>query len=224
MLPFAGLAAPPERIAILGNAAGTTARELRRVPARDRDRRRRDRPRARGGRQRVLRHGLEREPRGLLRGRAAMAPALGGRLRRDLRRRLSPALHPLLPGDEGVLRARPRAPRAGRGRWSSTPATPRATTTSRRSSGGRSRKSSRTSCAIRSSRRTRCSWRASSELSADSIRAGTEDLPTEVANLGATEASRFGELLAGGEVYTDDRAPVEWLIDRSILGYAGEHE
>ena len=26
--------------------------------------------------------------------------------------------------------------------------------------------------------------------------------------------------LAGGEVYTDDRAPVEWLVDRSILGYA----
>ena len=24
----------------------------------------------------------------------------------------------------------------------------------------------------------------------------------------------------GGEVYTDDVAPVEWLIDRSILGYA----
>ena len=24
----------------------------------------------------------------------------------------------------------------------------------------------------------------------------------------------------GGEVYTDDRAPVEWLIDRSIVSYA----
>ena len=72
VLPFAGLSEPPERIAILGNAAGTTARSLRRVPARDRDRRRRDRPRARGGGQQVLRHGLEREPRGLLRGRAAL--------------------------------------------------------------------------------------------------------------------------------------------------------
>jgi len=60
------------------------------------------------------------------------------------------------------------------------------------------------------------------ELSADGIRTGTSDLPIEVANLGATEASRFGELLAGGEVYSDDRAPVEWLIDRSILGYAGD--
>ena len=38
----------------------------------------------------------------------------------------------------------------------------------------------------------------------------------------AIEAARLGPRLAGGEVYTDDRAPVEWLIDRSILGYAGE--
>ena len=28
--------------------------------------------------------------------------------------------------------------------------------------------------------------------------------------------------LAGGEVYTDDHAPVEWLVDSSLLEYAGE--
>jgi hypothetical protein len=28
--------------------------------------------------------------------------------------------------------------------------------------------------------------------------------------------------LDGGEVYTDDRAPVEWLVDSSLLEYAGE--
>ncbi|MDQ3728048.1 MAG: fused MFS/spermidine synthase [Actinomycetota bacterium] len=61
-----------------------------------------------------------------------------------------------------------------------------------------------------------------SELNADGIREATAELPLEVANLGATEASRFGELLPGGRVYSDDLAPVEWLIDRSILGYAGE--
>ena len=60
------------------------------------------------------------------------------------------------------------------------------------------------------------------ELSADAIREGTRDMPVEVRNLAAQEAARFGELLGGGEVYTDDRAPVEWLIDRSILGYASE--
>jgi hypothetical protein len=26
--------------------------------------------------------------------------------------------------------------------------------------------------------------------------------------------------LRGGDVYTDDRAPVEWLIDRSLVQYA----
>ena len=33
-------------------------------------------------------------------------------------------------------------------------------------------------------------------------------------------AARFGPALAGGPVYTDDRAPVEWLTDLSILRYA----
>jgi hypothetical protein len=37
----------------------------------------------------------------------------------------------------------------------------------------------------------------------------------------ATEAaSRLAVPLPGGEVYTDDRAPVEWLIDKSIIDYA----
>jgi spermidine synthase len=30
--------------------------------------------------------------------------------------------------------------------------------------------------------------------------------------------------LAGGEVYTDDRAPVEWLIDKSIVDYAASED
>jgi spermidine synthase len=33
-------------------------------------------------------------------------------------------------------------------------------------------------------------------------------------------AGRLAHALPGGEVYTDDRAPVEWLIDRSILAFA----
>jgi hypothetical protein len=27
--------------------------------------------------------------------------------------------------------------------------------------------------------------------------------------------------LEGGSVYTDDKAPVEWLVDKSLLDYAG---
>jgi hypothetical protein len=31
---------------------------------------------------------------------------------------------------------------------------------------------------------------------------------------------RLGAALSGGSVFTDDRAPVEWLTDLSILDYA----
>ncbi len=34
------------------------------------------------------------------------------------------------------------------------------------------------------------------------------------------ETSRLAPALGGGDVFTDDRAPVEWLIDRSIVRYA----
>jgi spermidine synthase len=47
-------------------------------------------------------------------------------------------------------------------------------------------------------------------------------LAPELQTIARVEASRLGPPLDGGEVYTDDRAPVEWLIDRSILGYAAE--
>ncbi|HWT23508.1 MAG TPA: fused MFS/spermidine synthase [Solirubrobacteraceae bacterium] len=36
----------------------------------------------------------------------------------------------------------------------------------------------------------------------------------------AGTAARLGPALGGGPVYTDDKAPVEWLIDRSIISYA----
>ena len=38
--------------------------------------------------------------------------------------------------------------------------------------------------------------------------------------LALQEAGRLGAPLEGGEVYTDDKAPVEWLIDKSIVEYA----
>ena len=45
-------------------------------------------------------------------------------------------------------------------------------------------------------------------------------LPPEVRSLGRRVAGRLGPALEGGAVYTDDRAPVEWLTDLSILRYA----
>jgi hypothetical protein len=35
-------------------------------------------------------------------------------------------------------------------------------------------------------------------------------------------AARVRLPLGGGEAYSDDRAPVEWLIDKSIVDYAAE--
>jgi spermidine synthase len=47
-----------------------------------------------------------------------------------------------------------------------------------------------------------------------------QTLPSDLRDLAAATASRIRPPLAGGEVLTDDRAPVEWLIDRSIVEYA----
>jgi hypothetical protein len=48
------------------------------------------------------------------------------------------------------------------------------------------------------------------------------ELPAELQPVAAERITEIGPRLPGGEVYTDDRAPVEWLIDRSILGYASD--
>jgi spermidine synthase len=58
--------------------------------------------------------------------------------------------------------------------------------------------------------------------SADHLLRSIRDLPRGLQQLAAVEGGRLEPRLEGGEVYTDDRAPVEWLIDRSILGYASD--
>jgi spermidine synthase len=45
-------------------------------------------------------------------------------------------------------------------------------------------------------------------------------LPTPLQPLGAAVQARLAPALTGGAVYTDDKAPVEWLTDLSILRYA----
>jgi spermidine synthase len=45
-------------------------------------------------------------------------------------------------------------------------------------------------------------------------------LPVELDGVAANVVGDLGPALAGGAVYTDDRAPVEWLTDLSLLGYA----
>ena len=58
--------------------------------------------------------------------------------------------------------------------------------------------------------------------SAGRLRAAIKRLPSGLRQLAEAEATRVGPRLPGGSVYTDDRAPVEWLVDRSILGYAAD--
>jgi hypothetical protein len=50
--------------------------------------------------------------------------------------------------------------------------------------------------------------------------AAGQRLAPELATLANLTAARLGRPLSGGSVYTDDRAPVEWLIDRSVVSYA----
>ncbi len=45
-------------------------------------------------------------------------------------------------------------------------------------------------------------------------------LPAGLRPLARGSARRLAPPLTGGSIYTDDRAPVEWLIDRSIVDYA----
>jgi spermidine synthase len=54
------------------------------------------------------------------------------------------------------------------------------------------------------------------------LRAASRALPPDLAAVAAATADRLAPALRGGAVYTDDRAPVEWLIDESIVKVAAE--
>ena len=58
-------------------------------------------------------------------------------------------------------------------------------------------------------------------VGADRLREVAGDLPFDLRPMAFDSAARMGPPLRGGEVYTDDHAPVEWLIDKSIIDYAG---
>jgi hypothetical protein len=57
-------------------------------------------------------------------------------------------------------------------------------------------------------------------VSAERLRGAVPGLPPGLRGPAAAAAARVRPGLRGGRVYTDDRAPVEWLIDRSIVEYA----
>src|SRR5215217_2797114 len=57
-------------------------------------------------------------------------------------------------------------------------------------------------------------------LAAARIRAAVPELPRALKPTALAAARQLEAPLRGGEVYTDDKAPVEWLIDKSIVDYA----
>jgi spermidine synthase len=57
-------------------------------------------------------------------------------------------------------------------------------------------------------------------VSAGRLVADRPGLPSALVPLANQVAPRMGPALRGGQVYTDDKAPVEWLTDLSILQYA----
>ncbi len=58
------------------------------------------------------------------------------------------------------------------------------------------------------------------EPTAARVRAAAARVDPEVRPVLTDTAERLGPALRGGKAFTDDRAPVEWLIDRSIVSYA----
>jgi spermidine synthase len=54
------------------------------------------------------------------------------------------------------------------------------------------------------------------------LRANLGALPLALRPEARRAAAALAPRLPGGEVYTDDRAPVEWLVDSSLLEYANE--
>jgi spermidine synthase len=59
-------------------------------------------------------------------------------------------------------------------------------------------------------------------FSAERLRANLGSLPRALRPQAREAARRLEPRLPGGDVYTDDRAPVEWLVDSSLLEYANE--
>lgn len=59
-----------------------------------------------------------------------------------------------------------------------------------------------------------------SGVSARHLRATTRRLPAGIRPTANEAADAIEPPLGGGRVYTDDKAPVEWLIDKSIVHYA----
>jgi spermidine synthase len=61
-------------------------------------------------------------------------------------------------------------------------------------------------------------------ISATRLRAAIPSLPAPLRPVATATAARLGAPLQRGRIFTDDRAPVEWLIDTSIVEVAASGE
>jgi spermidine synthase len=52
------------------------------------------------------------------------------------------------------------------------------------------------------------------------LEAAAERMPPELRTVALADARRIEAPLTGGTVYTDDKAPVEWLVDKSLIDFA----
>lgn len=57
-------------------------------------------------------------------------------------------------------------------------------------------------------------------ISADRLRAAIPTMPASLRPIATQAAAELRDGMRGGPVYTDDKAPVEWLIDGSIVSFA----
>ena len=210
---------PPRRIAILGDAAGTVARAYGHYFPRTRvDAVELDGELTTIGKRYFGLRGPGSAP--VHRRRAAVARDEPGALRLDLPRRLPPALHPVLPAHARVLLADPRASGPGRDRDRQR----RAHAGVRFAGEGGVGDAPRGFRERRARRGQRHELAGGRELAAGvavarSLQAArTPRRPRD--RLPIRSAARIGPALTGGSVYTDDKAPVEWLTDLSILQYA----
>ena len=161
------------------------------------------------------------------RGRAAV-PAPGGHaLRRDRGGCLPPALHPVLPDHRGVLRpgARPGWTPGGVGHHQRGPARGRGPSWSGCSPAAGRGPPSHMSSATRSRTPTLCWWQAAHRCRRPTSGRAIPSLPRAVRrHRPARRPTVSGGRCKAEAAYTDDRAPVEWLVDKSIVDYAADDD
>ena len=60
------------------------------------------------------------------------------------------------------------------------------------------------------------------EISSRNLRLAIPEIPAALRPVASSTAYRLEPAVGNGTVWTDDKAPVEWLVDLSLIGYANE--